>query len=168
MKSFLKTRAVSRPAVSCISAVECPSMSTRWHDLQRSPVAQSISQCACAQPISISGSLYVIRQFLSAARLYQAVQECPIFPLSRSTTVWLCPLQPLGRIVRCTDYPDFFPAMFVPSVLQLVPTLVYGYQNTILTSYAHSSSEPAGHLQLHVTLHNQIGVTLFTYGHRSL
>ena len=96
--------------------------------------------------------MYVIRQFLSAARLYQAV-----FPLSRSTMVWLCPLQPLRRIVQCTDYPDFLPAMFVPSVLQLLPTLVYGYQNTILTSYAHSSSDPAGHTQLHGILYNQIG-----------
>jgi hypothetical protein len=77
-------RAVSRPAVSCISAVECPNSEHSLHDLQGSPVAQSPMHCACAQPISISRSLYVIRQFLSAAYLYQAVQKCPIFRLSRS------------------------------------------------------------------------------------
>ena len=130
-------RAVSRPAVSGISTVECPDSEHSRHDLQRRPVAQSPTHCACAQPISISRPLHVIRQFLSAAHLYQAVEKCPIFRLSRSTTVWFCPLQPLGRTVQCTDYPNFFPAKFVPSVLQLLPTLVYVYKNTIVTSYAY-------------------------------
>jgi hypothetical protein len=55
--------------------------------------------------------------------------------------------------------------MFVPSVLQFLPILFYVYQNTIVTSYAYSSSDTARHLQLHVTLYNKIGVTLYTYGH---